>query len=84
MKYSGAGTERIEETVRKEFPPRARIARMDVDTTRRKGAHRAILEAFRAGRTDILIGTQMIAKGLDFPQCDAGWSHIGRYISQPA
>lgn len=66
MKYSGAGTERIEETVRKEFP-RARIARMDVDTTRRKGAHRAILEAFRAGRTDILIGTQMIAKGLDFP-----------------
>lgn len=40
---------------------------MDVDTTRRKGAHRAILEAFRAGRTDILVGTQMIAKGLDFP-----------------
>lgn len=66
MKYSGTGTERIEEAVRKEFP-RARVARMDVDTTRRKGAHRAILGAFRAGRTDILIGTQMIAKGLDFP-----------------
>lgn len=66
IRYFGAGTERIEDEVRKSFPE-ARVARMDVDTTRRKGAHRAILSAFRAGRTDILVGTQMIAKGLDFP-----------------
>ncbi len=66
IRYFGAGTERIEDEVRKSFP-KARVARMDVDTTRRKGAHRAILGAFRAGRTDILVGTQMIAKGLDFP-----------------
>ncbi len=66
IRYFGAGTERIEDEVRKSFPD-ARVARMDVDTTRRKGAHRAILSAFRAGRTDILVGTQMIAKGLDFP-----------------
>jgi len=66
IRYFGAGTERIEDEVRKSFPE-ARVARMDVDTTRRKGAHRAILGAFRAGRTDILVGTQMIAKGLDFP-----------------
>jgi len=66
IRYFGAGTERIEDEVRKSFPD-ARVARMDVDTTRRKGAHRAILGAFRAGRTDILVGTQMIAKGLDFP-----------------
>lgn len=66
IRYFGAGTERIEDEVRKSFPE-ARVARMDVDTTRRKGAHRAILGAFRAGRIDILVGTQMIAKGLDFP-----------------
>ncbi|HPU75525.1 MAG TPA: primosomal protein N' [Bacillota bacterium] len=66
IRYFGAGTERIEDEVRKSFPE-ARVARMDVDTTRRKGAHRAILGAFREGRTDILVGTQMIAKGLDFP-----------------
>ncbi|HON43377.1 MAG TPA: primosomal protein N', partial [Bacillota bacterium] len=66
IRYFGAGTERIEDEVKKSFPE-ARVARMDVDTTRRKGAHRAILGAFRAGHTDILVGTQMIAKGLDFP-----------------
>ncbi|MEA4883434.1 MAG: primosomal protein N' [Clostridia bacterium] len=66
IRYFGAGTERIEEEARSSFPD-ARVARMDVDTTRRKGAHRAILEAFGRGNTDILVGTQMIAKGLDFP-----------------
>lgn len=67
IKFFGVGTQRIEDEVRRAFPT-AVTARMDVDTTRRKGAHAAILGAFREGRTDILIGTQMIAKGLDFPK----------------
>ncbi|MGB4338159.1 MAG: primosomal protein N', partial [Bacillota bacterium] len=66
IKFFGVGTERVEEEVRAAFPG-ASTARMDVDTTRRRGAHAEILGAFRDGRTDILIGTQMIAKGLDFP-----------------
>jgi primosomal protein N' (replication factor Y) len=64
---TGTGTERIEETAQKLFP-RANIARMDSDTTARKGSHDRILGAFRRGEIDILIGTQMIAKGLDFPR----------------
>ena len=66
FKYSGAGTEKIEEVMAKLFP-KARIARMDSDTMRRKNAHRDVLAKFRVGKIDILIGTQMIAKGLDFP-----------------
>jgi primosomal protein N' (replication factor Y) len=66
FKYSGAGTEKIEEVMAKLFP-KARIARMDSDTMRKKNAHRDVLAQFRVGKLDILIGTQMIAKGLDFP-----------------
>ncbi len=66
IKFFGVGTERIEEEVRAAFPG-ASVARMDVDTTRRRGAHAQILGAFRDRRIDVLIGTQMIAKGLDFP-----------------
>ena len=66
FKYSGAGTEKIEEVMAKLFP-KANIARMDSDTMRRKNAHRDVLAKFRLGKIDILIGTQMIAKGLDFP-----------------
>ena len=66
FKYSGAGTEKIEEVMAKLFP-QANIARMDSDTMRKKNAHRDILAKFRVGKIDILIGTQMIAKGLDFP-----------------
>ena len=62
----GIGTQRVEETVRKFFPS-ARVARMDADTMTRKGAYRDVLGQFRAQHLDILIGTQMIAKGLDFP-----------------
>ena len=50
-----------------ELFPEARILRMDVDTTRKKGSHQALLEQFGNGEADILLGTQMIAKGLDFP-----------------
>lgn len=63
----GAGTERAEQEVR-ELVSGARVIRMDSDTTREKGAHGRILSAFERGAADILIGTQMIAKGLDFPR----------------
>lgn len=62
----GTGTEKVEQELKERFPT-ARILRMDADTTRRKGASDALLETFGAGDADILLGTQMIAKGLDFP-----------------
>ncbi|MED3660348.1 primosomal protein N' [Ureibacillus terrenus] len=66
IRYFGTGTQKVEEELTKLFPG-ARVLRMDVDTTKRKGAHERILEDFGAGKADILLGTQMIAKGLDFP-----------------
>lgn len=65
MQVHGFGTERIEDEVAKLFPE-ARVARMDLDTTRRKDDYRAIISAFAAGEVDILIGTQMVSKGLHF------------------
>ena len=65
-KCLGTGTQRIEQIVSTCFP-HARIARMDADSTSRKFSHDDILGAFKSGKTDILIGTQMIAKGLHFP-----------------
>ncbi len=62
----GVGTEKVEDAVRQQFP-RARTLRMDRDTMSRKGAHAETLRAFKRGEADILIGTQMVAKGLDFP-----------------
>lgn len=62
----GAGTQKIEQMTRKMFPA-ARILRMDLDTTSKKGGHEEILSAFSEGEADILIGTQMIVKGHDFP-----------------
>jgi primosomal protein N' (replication factor Y) len=62
----GQGTERVEEELREQFPT-ARIARMDRDTTAGKGGHARILKGLENGTTDILVGTQMIAKGHDFP-----------------
>ncbi|HEY0790668.1 MAG TPA: primosomal protein N', partial [Chthoniobacterales bacterium] len=66
IRYAGYGTEKVEGTVRKLFP-HATVARMDADTMSRKDAYRETLTAFRIGKIDLLIGTQMIAKGLDFP-----------------
>ena len=63
----GAGTQKLEELTRREFP-QARVLRMDADTTARKDGHEAILSAFAAHEADILIGTQMIVKGHDFPE----------------
>ncbi len=66
IRQLGLGTERLEEVVQKEFPG-ARLLRWDADTTRHKGEHELILSHFSAHRADILIGTQMLAKGLDLP-----------------
>lgn len=66
IKYFGAGTQKVQEEVRRQFPD-ARVLRMDVDTTREKNAHARILNRFRSGEANVLVGTQMIAKGLDFP-----------------
>lgn len=66
IKYSGAGTEKVEEAVARIFPE-AVVRRMDADAMSRKDAYRETLHAFRVGKIDILVGTQMIAKGLDFP-----------------
>ncbi len=63
----GTGTQKIEELTREMFP-QARVLRMDLDTTSKKGGHEEILSAFGAGEADILIGTQMIVKGHDFPK----------------
>ena len=66
IRYFGTGTQKVQEELQEVFPD-ARIVRMDVDTTRRKGQHEAILKQFENQEADILIGTQMIAKGLDYP-----------------
>ena len=66
IRYYGSGTQKVEETLNALFP-QARIVRMDVDTTRKKGQHERLLTQFGAQQADILLGTQMIAKGLDFP-----------------
>ena len=66
IRFFGTGTQKAEEEISKLFPE-ARVIRMDVDTTRQKGAHERLLRQFSEGKADILLGTQMIAKGLDFP-----------------
>lgn len=65
LQSQGYGTEKIEDTIRELFPE-AHVARMDLDTTRTRNAHERIINDFASGRTNILIGTQMISKGLDF------------------
>ncbi|MBU3104097.1 primosomal protein N' [Clostridium gasigenes] len=66
VKFFGSGTQKVQDEVVKYFPS-ARVLRMDVDTTRGKNAHENIYNSFKNGEGDILIGTQMISKGLDFP-----------------
>ncbi|BAQ10465.1 primosomal protein n [Bacillus sp. OxB-1] len=67
IRFFGTGTQKAEEEIAKLFPE-ARVLRMDVDTTRQKGSHERLLRQFSEGKADILLGTQMIAKGLDFPR----------------
>lgn len=66
LNYFGLGTEKLEDEVRRKFPL-ARLGRMDSDTMRKRGSHDEVLGEFRDRKIDILVGTQMIAKGLDFP-----------------
>ena len=66
IRFAGTGTQKVEETLAKLFP-NARTHRMDADTMKRKDDYRKVLGDFRAGKIDILVGTQMIAKGLHFP-----------------
>ena len=66
IRYYGTGTQKAYDELAEVFP-QARILRMDVDTTRKKGSHQSLLDQFGRGEADILLGTQMIAKGLDFP-----------------
>ncbi|HHV72232.1 MAG TPA: primosomal protein N' [Clostridia bacterium] len=67
IRHFGTGTQRVEEEVKKLYPT-ARVERLDLDSTTRKGSHEQILNRFKRGETDILVGTQMVAKGLDFPK----------------
>lgn len=67
IRYFGLGTERVESEISHNFS-HARIARMDSDTTVKRGSHDRILEGFKSGSVNLLVGTQMIAKGLDFPE----------------
>lgn len=67
IRFFGSGTQKVEEALTKHLPE-ARVIRMDIDTTQRKGSHERLLKAFGEEKADILLGTQMIAKGLDFPK----------------
>ncbi len=79
----GYGTERIEATIQSVFPE-ARIARMDLDTTRSRQRYEQILDDFQQGRTDILVGTQMVTKGLDFDRVSlVGILDAGTMLNQP-
>ncbi|NLK00472.1 MAG: primosomal protein N' [Clostridia bacterium] len=66
VKSFGIGTQKVEEVIKERYG-RARVVRMDADTTSRRDAHRKILDSFSQGKKDIMIGTQMVAKGFDFP-----------------
>jgi primosomal protein N' (replication factor Y) len=67
VKLTGAGTQKVETALEEQFPG-IRVIRMDVDTTGWKGAHDQLVERFRRREADVLLGTQMVAKGLDFPE----------------
>lgn len=66
IRHFGTGTQKVEDELMRSFP-QIRVIRMDVDTTSRKGSHQRLLSKFGKGEADVLLGTQMIAKGLDFP-----------------
>jgi len=67
LRFEGVGTQKVEDALLEQFPG-IRVIRMDVDTTGWKGAHDQLVERFRRGEADVLLGTQMVAKGLDFPE----------------
>ena len=67
IRFVGGGTQKVVEAINAEFP-NARVLRMDMDNTKNKGGHEKIINSFMAEEADILVGTQMVAKGLDFPK----------------
>ncbi|KGF73376.1 hypothetical protein DO97_19975 [Neosynechococcus sphagnicola sy1] len=67
MKHFGSGTQRVTQELTRQFP-QLRWLRFDSDTTRTKGSHRALLSRFAQGEADLLVGTQMLTKGIDLPQ----------------
>lgn len=67
LRFEGIGTQKVETALEEQFPG-IRVIRMDVDTTGWKGAHDELIERFRQRQADVLLGTQMVAKGLDFPE----------------
>ena len=79
----GFGTQQLERLLAERYPE-ARLARMDLDTTSTKWSHQRILASVEAGDVDLLLGTQMIAKGLDFPERDAGRRGGRRHRPLPA
>ena len=83
LRDRGYGTEKIEDEIREIFPE-ARVARMDLDTTRTRNAYERIITDFASGRTNLLIGTQMISKGLDFDRVSVvGILHADGMLNQP-
>ena len=83
LRYFGTGTQRLEQEVRSRFPG-STCLRMDSDTMRKPGSHDAALERFRSGEVSILLGTQMIAKGLDFPNVTlVGVINADTMLNQP-
>ena len=83
FRYSGLGTQKVEDTLGKLFP-KARVKRMDADVMKRKDDYRRVLGDFRVGKIDILVGTQMIAKGLHFPNVTlVGIIHADLALHQP-
>ena len=83
QELKGFGTEKLEEQIRELFP-QARVQRMDLDTTRRKYSYQQIIDAFESGAIDILVGTQMVTKGLDFDHVDlVGVLDIDRILHYP-
>ena len=83
LSSKGYGTERIEDVLKNVFP-QARVARMDLDTTRSRAAYESIIKGFQRGETDILIGTQMVTKGLDFRKVSVvGILNASTMLNQP-
>lgn len=83
LRHRGFGTEKIEDDVKSLFP-QARVARMDLDTTRTRAAYERIIADFEQGKTDILIGTQMVSKGLDFDRVSVvGILHADTMLNYP-
>lgn len=83
LQYMGTGTQRVVDYLAKEIPE-LRILRLDMDSTGRAGSHMEILKAFQEGRADVLVGTQMVAKGFDFPKVTlSAVLHIDGIINLP-